>query len=264
MTHPTSNLVTQLREGWSMGAPREAADEIERLRADLSLLERCGCRIVERLGRRIVQVSRNEAVDEIERLRAALQRIKDIGDDPDNQPPCVEHRIASEALSGDSSQVETTPDVRALFNKGIGVQKGNRFSFSFETEDEANRAFHYIADLGTLETSQPPKSAQETEPPRITFPEDMPMSERIGDPRIDGKPEKASACDCPEVCKVCGGRAKACALLGHRPEGERYVKWHKCAPKASVYPSYCKFCGGVTPCGCPAGSVVNGSAESGK
>lgn len=46
--------------------------------------------------------------------------------------------------------------------------------------------------------------------------------------------EKASACECPEVCTVCGGRAKACALLGHRPEGERYVKWHKCAPKAEV------------------------------
>lgn len=47
-------------------------------------------------------------------------------------------------------------DIRALFNKGIGVQNRNRFSFSFETEEEANRAFHYIADLGTLETSQPP------------------------------------------------------------------------------------------------------------
>lgn len=48
------------------------------------------------------------------------------------------------------------PDVRALFNKGIGVQKGNKFSFSFETEEEANRAFHFIAHLGNLETTQPP------------------------------------------------------------------------------------------------------------
>ena len=45
--------------------------------------------------------------------------------------------------------------VRQLFNKAVGVQKGNRFSFSFETEEEANEAFHYIAELGTLETSQP-------------------------------------------------------------------------------------------------------------
>lgn len=52
---------------------------------------------------------------------------------------------------------EPPDDVRALFNKGIGVQKDNRFSFSFETKEEAERAFHYIADLGTLETSQPPK-----------------------------------------------------------------------------------------------------------
>lgn len=46
-------------------------------------------------------------------------------------------------------------DIRQLFNGAVGVQKENRFSFSFETEAEANRAFHYIADLGTLETSQP-------------------------------------------------------------------------------------------------------------
>lgn len=36
------------------------------------------------------------------------------------------------------------------------------------------------------------------------------------------------ACDCPEVCKVCGGRARACALLGHRLEADRSVKWHEC------------------------------------
>jgi hypothetical protein len=56
---------------------------------------------------------------------------------------------------------EKTTDVQLLFNKGLGAQKGNRFSFSFETEDEANRAFHYIANLGTLETSQPPLKSTE-------------------------------------------------------------------------------------------------------
>lgn len=56
--------------------------------------------------------------------------------------------------------VETESDVRALFNTGIGVLKDNRFSFSFETPEEAERAFYYIADLGTLETSQPPKHQQ--------------------------------------------------------------------------------------------------------
>lgn len=52
------------------------------------------------------------------------------------------------------------------------------------------------------------QSAQETEPPRITFPEDMPMSERIGDPRIDGKPEKASderVCQCATYCMANAG-----------------------------------------------------------
>lgn len=47
-----------------------------------------------------------------------------------------------------------TEEIRQLFNKGVGVQKGTRFSFGFETEDESDRAFHYIADLGTLETSR--------------------------------------------------------------------------------------------------------------
>jgi len=45
--------------------------------------------------------------------------------------------------------------VRQLFNKATGVQKGNRLSFSFETEEEAIRAFHYIATLGELEASRP-------------------------------------------------------------------------------------------------------------
>lgn len=35
------------------------------------------------------------------------------------------------------------------------VQLRNKFSFSFETEEEANRAFHYIGEFGNLETSQP-------------------------------------------------------------------------------------------------------------
>jgi hypothetical protein len=45
---------------------------------------------------------------------------------------------------------------------------------------------------------------------------------------INLQPSKAAACNCPEVCKVCGGRAKACAVLGHRPEADRDVKWHEC------------------------------------
>jgi hypothetical protein len=45
-----------------------------------------------------------------------------------------------------------------LFNKGIGVQRGNGFSFAFPNEEDANQAFHYICDLGTLQTSQLPKS----------------------------------------------------------------------------------------------------------
>jgi hypothetical protein len=47
--------------------------------------------------------------------------------------------------------------VRNLFNKGIGAQLKNKFSFSFETTEEAEKAFHYIADLGTLQTSRPPQ-----------------------------------------------------------------------------------------------------------
>lgn len=35
-------------------------------------------------------------------------------------------------------------------------------------------------------------------------------------------------CECPEVCKVCGGRARACAVLGHRSQAERHVRWHEC------------------------------------
>src|SRR5688500_14880348 len=41
-------------------------------------------------------------------------------------------------------------EIRQLFNKAVGVQKDNRFSFSLETDEEASRAFDYIADLGTL------------------------------------------------------------------------------------------------------------------
>src|SRR3990167_2240642 len=60
--------------------------------------------------------------------------------------------------SGDvEAQPETNDDVRALFNKGLGVLKGTKFSFGFETDEEAERAFHYIADLRILETSKPPK-----------------------------------------------------------------------------------------------------------
>lgn len=40
--------------------------------------------------------------------------------------------------------------------------------------------------------------------------------------------DETSACTCPEVCKVCGGRAMACAVVGHRDD--RSVKWHECPP----------------------------------
>lgn len=59
----------------------------------------------------------------------------------------------------DAESPVETDEIRKLFNRGIGVQVKNKFNFSFETEEDANRAFHYIADLGTLETSRPPLKA---------------------------------------------------------------------------------------------------------
>jgi hypothetical protein len=56
--------------------------------------------------------------------------------------------------------VETPDDVRALFNKGIGALKDNRFSFSFNGDIEAAAAFHYIAKLGALETGSGADVAQ--------------------------------------------------------------------------------------------------------
>jgi hypothetical protein len=50
----------------------------------------------------------------------------------------------------------TDPEIRALFNKAIGVQYRNKFSYSFETEGEAERAFHFIGSLGELQMSRPP------------------------------------------------------------------------------------------------------------
>lgn len=49
------------------------------------------------------------AADEIDRLRTALQHIVDIGNDPDNQPPCYEHKVAADALA--SSPVEPSVTV---------------------------------------------------------------------------------------------------------------------------------------------------------
>lgn len=43
-------------------------------------------------------------------------------------------------------------DVRALFDKAIGTQQGCKFTFSFDTERQALRAFEYLADLGSLGT----------------------------------------------------------------------------------------------------------------
>jgi hypothetical protein len=64
------------------------------------------------------------------------------------------HELGYDVLTETVAQLR--PDA-VLFNKGIGVLKGNRFSFSFENAEEADRAFHYIATFGTLQTSQPPK-----------------------------------------------------------------------------------------------------------
>lgn len=79
------------------------------------------------------------AADEIERLQ---REVEEYAHAPERWP-----RPAG----------ETSVGIRELFNKGVGAQKGRHFSFGFETEEEANRAFHYLADLGSLETSQPPR-----------------------------------------------------------------------------------------------------------
>jgi len=41
------------------------------------------------------------------------------------------------------------------------------------------------------------------------------------------RPPEPLVCDCPEVCKVCGGRIKACERIGHRSADDRTV-WHEC------------------------------------
>lgn len=113
---PTAPLSdTQTWSGYYYQLAKYRHEEIERLGADLALLERCGCRIIERLGRRIVQVSWNEAVDDIARLRVALEEIRkpryglEMNADDEERANywsgvAQDYRqIAGKALSGDSS-----------------------------------------------------------------------------------------------------------------------------------------------------------------
>lgn len=48
----------------------------------------------------------------------------------------------------------TKAELTVLFNKCIIVQDGNRATICFETEEEANAAFNYLAELGTMPLCQ--------------------------------------------------------------------------------------------------------------
>jgi hypothetical protein len=123
---------------------RDAADEIERLR----MAERMNVETVATFQKRIDFLERT-----IELVADGLAGVRNASDED-----AVD--VLRAALDGRVGQ--PPPDVRALFNKGVGVQKENRFSFGFETVEEAERAFHYIADLGTLETSRPPSTKSDS------------------------------------------------------------------------------------------------------
>ena len=43
---------------------------------------------------------------------------------------------------------------------------------------------------------------------------------------------RSSQGNLPEVCPVCGGRASACKVLGHRPLGDK-TDWQNAAPQTS-------------------------------
>jgi hypothetical protein len=58
-------------------------------------------------------------------------------------------------------------EIRALFNKAIGVQYRNKFSYSFETEQEAERAFHFIGGIGELQMSRSPSETTCSECERL-------------------------------------------------------------------------------------------------
>jgi hypothetical protein len=49
------------------------------------------------------------------------------------------------------------PDIRSLWNKAVILQDGNRATVTFETAEEAETAFDYMHDLGSIErpTSEP-------------------------------------------------------------------------------------------------------------
>lgn len=84
---PTVSEIHAVRERPDNAAAilKRQGTEIERLRADLALLERCGCRIVERLGRRIVQVSWNDVFEhqsavDTSNEKTGFQRWNDMSD----------------------------------------------------------------------------------------------------------------------------------------------------------------------------------------
>lgn len=77
-----------------------------------------------------------EAADEIERLQRELARVTG-----EREPP-----HCSTCSCG-----LPEPDMRALWNKAVIVQDGNRATVTFETAEEAETAFDYIHDLGSIE-----------------------------------------------------------------------------------------------------------------
>jgi hypothetical protein len=93
----------------------------------------------------------------------------------------------------------TDPEIRALFNKAIGVQYRNKFSYSFETEDEAERAFHFIGSLGELQMSRPPpETAAEPSPCEHL------RSELLAEKTKDGEPlfQMRKCLDCGKGFRV--------------------------------------------------------------
>ncbi len=111
-----------------------------------------------------------ETVAEIERLRARLDKFRGLPD----------HWIALDGMDGEPID----PDY---------IRRP-----AHETSDEARAIIAGLLDVTDPYIRVKAREylergpAEKTEPPRITFPDDMPMSERIGDPRIDGSSGKTS------------------------------------------------------------------------
>lgn len=95
--------------------------------------------------------------------------------------------------------------IRELFNKGVGVQAGNRLSMSFETEEEANRAFHYLAELGELETSRPPQTKSALTPAQAA------VMQGLSD---DPHEVYATCAECDSKAPVMRGFARTCCKAG--------------------------------------------------